>query len=235
MNVTVRFGSVAVLKRRFRFMRFGFSDGSCGSVRGSWWFQSPSPKSVENNTFWSLGGMAAEPRGGVHNSGVWGLKLAKRYSHAGEEPATRGSTQFGSLGPGACEKGTPTRAGGQGPATRGSTEFGSLGPGACEKSTPTRAGGQGPATRGSTQFGSLGPGACEKGTPTRAGGQGPATRGVQNSGVWGLELAKRVLPRVLVGRGPPRTRGSRSLGPEACEKGTPTRPALGRGRSYMEK
>ena len=58
-------------------MRFGFSDGSCGSVRGSWRFQSPSPKSVENNTFWSLG-MAAEPRGGVHNSGVWGLKLAKR-------------------------------------------------------------------------------------------------------------------------------------------------------------
>ena len=29
MNVTVRFGAVAVLKRRFRFMRFGFSFGSC--------------------------------------------------------------------------------------------------------------------------------------------------------------------------------------------------------------
>ena len=33
MNVTVRFGSV--LKQRFRFMRFGFSGGSFGSVRGS--------------------------------------------------------------------------------------------------------------------------------------------------------------------------------------------------------
>ena len=108
-------------------MRFGFSDGSCGSVRGSWRFQSPRPKSLENNTFWgstqfgSLGPeacekgtptRAAEKRGGaggVHNSGVWGLELAKKGAPkraAGEGSATRRNTQFGSLGPDACEKGT---------------------------------------------------------------------------------------------------------------------------------
>ena len=130
MNVTVRFGSVAVLKRRFRFIRFGFSDGSCGSVRGSW-------------------------RSALHILEPWGIGCG----------ATRGSTQFGSLGPEASEKGTPTRAAGEGPAARGSTEFGSLGPGACEKGTPTRAAGEGPATRRRTMFGSLGPGACEKGIP----------------------------------------------------------------------
>ena len=117
MNVTVRFGSVAVLKRRFRFMRFGFSDGSCGSVRGFWRFQSPSPKSVESNTFWSLGGMAAEPRGGVHNSGVWGLELAKRVLP--RVLLGRGPPCGGVHNSEACENGTPTR-------DAGSTQFGAL-------------------------------------------------------------------------------------------------------------
>ena len=192
MNVTVRFGSVAVLKKRFRFMRFGFSDGSCGSVRGFWRFQSPSPKSVENSTFWSLG-MAAEPRGGV-------------------------ITQFGSLGPEACEKGPPTRAAGEGPLTRGSTQFGSLGPAkkvlprvlhvggytfgsleseACEKGTPTRAAGEGPPTQGSIKFGSLGPEACQKGTPTRAAGEGPTARANTQFGSLGPGACESVLPRVL--------------------------------------
>ena len=154
-------------------MRFGFSDGSCGSVRSSWRFQSPSTSSSSNSTTRAAG--EGPPRGGVHNSGVWGLKLAKRYSHAsfGEEPATRGRTQFGSLGPEICEKGTPTRASGEEPATQGSTQFGSLGPETSEKGTHTRASGEEPATRGSTQFGSLGPETSEHGTPTRASRTGP--------------------------------------------------------------
>ena len=63
-------------------VRFGCGSGSCDSffptvpaVPGG---SNPLVPSVENSTFWSLGGMAAEPRGGVHNSGVWGLKLAQR-------------------------------------------------------------------------------------------------------------------------------------------------------------
>ena len=80
-------------------MRFGFSDGSCGSVRGSWRFQSPSPKTTHF-------GASEWPRSHtgeyIHNSGV--------------------------LGPEACETGTPTRGGGEGPPTRRSTQFGILGP-----------------------------------------------------------------------------------------------------------
>ena len=279
MNVTVRFGSVAVLKRRFRFMRFGFSDGSCGSVRGSWRYQSPSPKSVENNTFWSLGGMAAErgstqfgslgpdacekgtftrawgvhnsgvwpPRGGVHNSGVWGLKFAKRVLRegpamraAGKGPAARGSTQFGSLWPGACEKATPMRVAGEGPAMRGSTQFGSLGLKLAERVLPHVLLGR-PRVAGEYTIREFGAWSLRKGAPTRAAGP---RAGVYNSGVWGLELAKRALLRVCWGgaRGWIREFGAwslqngyshaccwagagsaqfGSLGPGACEKGAP--------------
>ena len=112
-------------------MRFGFSDGSCGSVRGSWRFQSPSPKSVENSPFWSLGEMAADPRGGVHNSGAWGLKLAKRVL-----PCLLGDAEEHTKGcsPHACCWG--------GPPLGGVHNSGSLGPGACEKGTPARAAGK---------------------------------------------------------------------------------------------
>ena len=255
MNVTVRFGAVAVLKRRFRFMRFGFSFGSCGSVRGYWRFQSPSPKSVENNTFWSLRGMAAEPRGGVHNSGVWGLKLATRVLPRvllGRGPLHGGVHNSGVWFE-ACERGTFTRFGGGPPEPSGEytiREFGvwSLRKGysrACcwggarhageytirefgawSLRTPTRGVGEGPAKRGSTQFGSLGP-ACENRVLP---GEGPPRGGVHNSGVWGLELAKRVLPRVLLGRGTPHG-GVHNSGVwfEACEKGNYSHACFGGG------
>ena len=73
--------------------------------------------------------MAAGPRGRVHKSGVWGLKLPKRVG-----PAARGSTEFGSLGPEVCEKGTPTRpALGKG---TGATWKSSSGPRNCRKRKP---------------------------------------------------------------------------------------------------
>ena len=74
---------------------------------------------------------------------------------AGEGPAVRGSTRFGSLGRETCEKRTPlrkaysTRAGRSPP-----------GPYTCEKRIPTRAAGEGPAARRSTQFRSLGLETC---------------------------------------------------------------------------
>ena len=155
-------------------MRFGFSDGSCGSVRGSWWFQSPSPKSVENSTFWSLWGMAADPRGGVHNSGAWGLKLAKRVL-----PCCWGMRR-------STQKGTPpTRAAGEArhageytirrvwglePAKKvlprvllGSTQFGSLGPELFRNGySHASCSGEGP---GATWKSSLGPRNCRKRKP----------------------------------------------------------------------
>ena len=150
-------------------MRFGFSDGSCGSVRGSWRFQSPSPKSVENNTFWSLG-MAAEPRGGVHNSG---LKLAKRvlpHVLLGRGPPRGGVHNSGVWGLKLAKWVLPRVLLGRGRARR-TGEY-TIRAEACENGTPRvlLGGARGPAAWGSTQFGSLGSGACEKGTPTRAAG-----------------------------------------------------------------
>ena len=101
-------------------MRFGFSDGSCVSGRGSWRFQSPSPKSVENNTFWSLGEMAAEP--GVHNSGVWGLKLARRVLPRvllGRGPPRRGVHNSGVWGLKRADKVLPRVLLGKGPPCGG--------------------------------------------------------------------------------------------------------------------
>ena len=161
MNVTVRFGSVAVWKKRFRFMRFGFSDGGTPTRA------------------------------------------------AGEGPPTRGSTQFGSLGPEACEKGTPTRAAGEGPPTRGSTQFGSLGPEACENVLL----GRGPSRGGVHNSGVWGLKLAKQVLPRVLLGRGPPRGGVHNLGVWGLE---RVLPRVL---------GEYTR--------TPTGAAVGRGRKLL--